>query len=98
VELRIAALLLRLDREGEAEAAFRSALQRRPSAEAWNGLGVTLALQSRFVEAGEAFSEAVRLAPLVDEYRENYARAARSAVTDDRERKKGRKAMGEPTP
>ena len=62
---------------------LRRQLQRQESAEAWNGLGVTLALQGRGGEALEAFGRAVRLNPASAEYRRNFERAARGAASGD---------------
>ena len=47
-----------------AEAAFRSALARRPAyAEAWNGLGYALRQQGKYPESLQAYHEALRLRP-----------------------------------
>jgi len=79
VPLRLANLLLKEGRYDEAETAFRDYLQHIKTPEAWNALGVTLALRGRSSEAAEAFRQALLLAPDSVQYRENYERASSRA-------------------
>lgn len=56
-------LALQAGRDGEAAAAFQEALDRRPSARAWNSLGRLYISRGRAAEAAEAFARAEALEP-----------------------------------
>lgn len=75
--LRLGKLLLRQGRAREAEAVYRKLLRHSDVAEAWNGLGVALAVEGNSTAAVRAFSRAVALAPGVSNFRDNLRKARR---------------------
>jgi tetratricopeptide (TPR) repeat protein len=72
---RLAGLLMKQRDYAGAEASYREALRRQPSAANWNALAVALALQGKTTAAVAAFKQAVALNPGEPSYRENLLRA-----------------------
>ena len=78
--MALGVLLQRHDAVAQAEAAYRRAIEAFPeSSEAWNNLGVTLALRKADGEALEAFRAALRVDPRYTPACENTRRAAAAA-------------------
>jgi tetratricopeptide (TPR) repeat protein len=71
----LGAALLGARRFSEAHAIFRDLVATAPSADAWNGLGVSFERTGRIVEARDAYARAVEVDPTHDAARFNHAAA-----------------------